>query len=144
MTLDELYQNYVQDFKLTHKGEEVPCYVDWLHNDFANALATLSDWCKCDIYNEYADRTGRKMWDTIESLNEYQEDNFLEIYRKINHERFNPYDDIIIEESSAIVSYTCRDFIQQYWNLNTIINFIHVEGLESLANMDNIVKAVMG
>lgn len=144
MTLDELYQNYVQDFKLTHKGEEVPCYADWLYTDFANALATLNDWCKCDIYNEYADRTGRKMWDTIDSLNEYQGDNFLEIYRKINHERFNPYDDIIIEESSAIVSYTCRNFLWQYWNASSIVRFIYTEGLESLANMDNIVKAVMG
>ena len=143
MTLKELYKNYTKDWNNTYHNDDYNCYGDWLHNEFADSLDdNLSDYEKCTIYNEYADRTIRKMWDNIESLNEFQDDNFLELYRKIDHDNFNSYDDIIIEENYAIVSYKYADFIKEYWNVDGIVNFIHSEGLESLITMDVIVKAV--
>lgn len=142
MTLKELYENYTKDWNNTYHNDEYHCYGDWLHNEFAESLDSLNDVTKCYIYNEYADRTARKMWDNIESLNEFQDDNFRELYRKIDHNDFNPYDDIIIEENCAIVSYSYAEFIRNYWNVDGIVNFIHSEGLESLIAMDIIVEAV--
>ena len=134
-TLMDLYNEYKEIV------EEPVDYEYWIYEGFGADLDNnFSDYEKCLHYNEYADKNGHYMWDNIESLNEYGD--FLRTYDIINHDRFDTQDDIIIEENNSIVSYTYSDFVEEYWDIDKIITFIEVTGLENLINYDIIIDKV--
>jgi len=137
MNMKDIYDEYVEDCK-----DKPVDYQEWLHSEFAELLnKNLSDYEKCLIYNEYADFKGMLMWDDIESLNDI-EDNFLHLYSLISNSKFNEREDIIIEENFEIVSYTYEHFVDEYWNINDIVEYISERGVENIINSEIILDNV--
>lgn len=138
MNMKDIYNEYVEDCK----GEPVG-YQKWLHSEFAGLINEgLSDYEKCLIYNEMAQDKHYLMWDNIEDISNIFGDDFLHVYSLIDHNKFNIYDDIIIEEGCLVVSYTYADFVIEYWDINTIVEYIDKKGVENLINSEIIIDNV--
>jgi hypothetical protein len=132
--LEELYKN---SDKYTHCS-----YNEWLYDFGLFINDNLSDYEKCLIYNEMAQDKHYLMWDNIEDISNIFGDDFLHVYSLIDHNKFNIYDDIIIEEGCLVVSYTYADFVIEYWDINTIVEYIDKKGVENLINSEIIIDNV--
>ena len=138
MNMKDIYNEYVEDCK----GKPVS-YQEWLHSEFAGLIDEgLSDYEKCLIYNEMAQDKHYLMWDNIENISNIFGDDFLHVYSLIDHDKFNIYDDVIIEEGCLIVSYTYADFVNKYWDIVTTVEYIDKKGVENLINSEIIIDNV--
>lgn len=138
MNMKDIYTEYVEDCK----GEPVS-YQEWLHSEFAELLnKNLSDYEKCLVYNEMAQDKHYLMWDNIDDISNIFGGDFLHVYSLIDHNKFDVYDDIIIEEGCLIVSYSYADFIGAYWDIDSIVDYIDKKGVENLINSEIIIDNV--
>ena len=138
MNMKDIYTEYVEDCK-----SESVSYQEWLHSEFAELLnKNLSDYEKCLIYNEMAQDKHYLMWDNIEDISNIFGDDFLHVYSLIDHDKFNIYDDVIIEEGCLVVSYTYADFVNEYWDIDAIVEYIDKKGVENLINNEIIIDNI--
>lgn len=141
--LEKIYNRWAEDWCELHGISEPPCYDKWLHDDFEYFIGkNLSDYEACLIYNEMMQDKHLTMWENIENISEIYGDDFLHVYSLIDHNKFNIYDDIIIEENCLIVSYTYKDFLDNYWDIDAIVEYIDKKGLENLINKNLILDKV--
>ena len=130
MNMNDIYNEYVEDCE-----DKPVCYNEWLHSEFAELIDNgLSDYEKCLVYNEMAQDKHYLMWDNINDISNIFGGDFLHVYSLIDHNKFDVYDDIIIEEGGLIVSYTYADFVNEYWDIDTIVEYIDKKGVENLIN----------
>ena len=103
--LEELYNN---------RKDKLASYDEWLHSEFEAFIdENLSNYERCLIYNEMAQDKSYIMWENINNISEIYGSDFLHVYSLIDHNKFNVYDDVIIEEYCLIVSYTYSDFLNE-------------------------------
>lgn len=132
--LEKLYDN---------RKDKPASYSEWLHSEFEAFIdENLSNYERCLIYNEMAQDKSYIMWENIINISEIYGSDFLHVYSLIDHNKFNVYDDVIIEEYCLIVSYTYSDFLNEYWHIDDIVEYIDKKGLENLINKDLILDKV--
>lgn len=132
--LKELYNN---------RKDKSASYNEWLHSEFESFIdENLFNYERCLIYNEMMQDKHLTMWENIEDISEIYGSDFLHVYSLIDHNKFDIYDDIIIEENCLIVSYTYKDFLDNYWDIDAIVEYIDKKGLENLINKNLILDKV--
>ena len=146
MTIEEIYkEEYVPAWKECHEGMggEPACFEEWKENEFKESIKSFLDDMsyeqKVAIMISYcqSDRACSIPYpDYMESIDECG--SFTDLYDKIDHDNFNIRHDLFYENGSCLVSCDFGDFVNDYWDLDDMTEYV-VDNFNDLYTNDYII-----